>query len=103
MRTIFRRIVLCLGCIFCLLAVAGCGKKEDGTTKVKDLDYTVVEEADVPEELLTLINKKKKNTFCLTYKSEDAYYICQGFGTQMTSGYSITVEELFLGSNAIYI
>lgn len=103
MRAIFRRIMLCLGCVFCLLAMAGCGGENGEVTKVKDLDYTVVEEADVPEQLLTLINKKKQNAFCLTYKSEDAYYICQGFGTQMTSGYSIAVDELFLGTNAIYI
>ncbi len=103
MRVLFRRMILCFGCIFCLLITMGCGEKNDEITKVKDLDFTVVEEADIPEELLTLINKKKKNTFCLTYKSENACYICQGFGTQMTSGYSITVEELFLGTNAIYI
>ncbi|MDE7060305.1 MAG: protease complex subunit PrcB family protein [Lachnospiraceae bacterium] len=96
-------MILCFGCIFCLLITMGCGEKSSEITKVKDLDFTVVEEADIPEELLTLINKKKKNTFCLTYKSENACYICQGFGTQMTSGYSITVEELFLGTNAIYI
>lgn len=103
MRIRFRRLFLCLNCILFLLIAAGCGKKEGEITKVKDLDYTVVEEADVPEQLLTLINKKKSNAFCLTYKSDDAYYICQGFGTQTTSGYSITVEELFLGTNAIYI
>lgn len=103
MRVNFRRIILCLGCIFCLLIAMGCGEKSGEITKVKDLDYTVVEEADVPEQLLALINKKKSNAFCLTYKSEDAYYICQGFGTQMTSGYSIAVDELFLGTNAIYI
>ncbi len=103
MRVLLRRMILCFGCIFCLLITMGCGEKSSEITKVKDLDFTVVEEADIPEELLTLINKKKKNTFCLTYKSENACYICQGFGTQMTSGYSITVEELFLGTNAIYI
>lgn len=103
MRAIFWRVMLCLGCISCLLATMGCGGENGEITKVKDLDYTVVEEADVPEQLLTLINKKKQNSFCLTYKSEDAYYICQGFGTQMTSGYSIAVDELFLGTNAIYI
>lgn len=103
MQVTFRRIILYLSCIFCLLLVMGCGEKSGEVTKVKDLDFTVVEEADVPEALLTLINKKKNNAFCLTYKSEDAYYICQGFGTQTTSGYSISVEELFLGTNAIYI
>ncbi len=86
-----------------MLTLSGCGKKEGEITKVKDLDYTVVEEADLPDPLLELINKKKNNPFCFTYKSDSACYICQGFGTQETSGYSITVEELFLGTNAVYI
>lgn len=91
-------------CLFMFVMLAGCGSKNDEEiTKVKDLDFTVVEEADLPEPLLELINKKKNNAFCLTYKGEDAFYICQGFGTQPSSGFSITVEELFLGSNAIYI
>lgn len=86
---------------FCFLS--GCGTQNSEITKVKDLDYTVVEEASIPAPLLELINKKKAQPFCLTYKSDDAYYICQGFGTQATSGYSIAVDELFLGENAIYI
>ncbi len=86
-----------------VLSLAGCGKEEEEIKKVKDLDYTVVEEADLPDQLLELVNKKKNSPFCFTYKSEDACYICQGFGTQASSGYSITVEDLFLGTNAIYI
>lgn len=102
MRPFIKRFFLIFNCIL-FLALAGCKKNDDEITKVKDLDYTVVEEADLPEPLLKLINSKKNNTFCFTYKSADAYYICQGFGTQQSSGYSITVEELFLGTNAIYI
>ena len=104
MRLLSKRFILA-SCCFLLLCISlsGCKKEEDEITKVKDIDFTVVEEADLPEPLLNLINSKKNNSFCFTYKSTDAYYICQGFGTQQSSGYSIQVEELFLGTNAIYI
>lgn len=102
MHRFFKRILLLIPCLL-LFLFSGCQKTEGEITKVKDLDYTVVEEADLPDPLLELINKKKINSFCLTYKSDSAFYICQGFGAQQTSGYSIQVEEMFLGTNAIYI
>ena len=48
------------------LSLAGCGKEEEEIKKVKDLDYTVVEEADLPDQLLELVNKKKNSPFCFT-------------------------------------
>ena len=107
--------------VFCMmfLLLAGCGEDAEEITKVRDLDYTVVAEeitkvrdldytvvaeADLPEPLLELINKKKANPFCFTYDgSGDARSICQGLGAQMTSGYSVVVEGLFLGERATYI
>lgn len=86
-----------------MIFFVGCGKSEDEIIKEKNLDYTVMEEADLPEKLLEIIKQKQAKPFCLTYKDEDALYICRGYGTQNTSGYSITVDELFLGSNAIYL
>ena len=32
-----------------------------------------------------------------------ALYICVGYGEQATGGYSITVKELYLTDNAIYV
>lgn len=102
MRRFFKKVLLAL-LLLCMLPLTACQNTEEEIKKVKDLDFTVVEEADVPEALLELINSKKNDPFCLTYKSADAYYLCQGFGTQSSGGYSITVDELFLGENAIYI
>ncbi len=101
MKHSLKRLFVCF--LILVLGLTACQNSKDEINKLKDLDFTVVEEADVPEALLELINQKKQDAFCLTYQSADAYYLCQGFGTQPTGGYSITVEELFLGENAIYI
>lgn len=83
---------------------SACGAKTEEVKRVKDLEYTVVEEADIPEELLTIINEKKASPFKLTFDSsgKEYLYIVVGYGAQNTGGYSIQVEDLFLSTNAIY-
>jgi len=71
--------------------------------KVSDLDYTVVEDQDVPTELMKIIDEKKQNSLRLTYSTKDYIYIVAGYGTQSSSGYSIRLNEVYLGQNAIYI
>lgn len=87
-----------------MLAVAcmGCFSKEN-KDKVKDLEFTVVEDAQVPEELKELIEQKKEKDFKLTYSNEDSLYIVVGYGQQPTGGYSIQVRELYLTDNAIVL
>lgn len=88
--------------VFCLSFLAGCGLTATSSDKVQDLEYTVVEEDEVPQELLGEIEKQKENYFKLTYKDGEYLYIASGYGAQDTGGYSIQVKELYLTSNAIY-
>jgi len=76
------------------------GKKTD--QKQVSVDFTVVEEEDCPEELLSVIEKKKEMPFKLTYNCEGYLYIVQGYGAQQTGGYSITVDALNEAENALY-
>lgn len=87
---------------FAVTFLAGCGQKTEEPEKVRDLDFTVVQESDLPEQLRLLIGEKKCNPFKLTYTASDALYIVQGYGAQPTGGYSVTVKELWLAENAIY-
>jgi len=78
-----------------LCLTMGCGREKEEYTKTGDVDFTVVEEADVPQELLAVIKEKKSEPFKLTYTAEDALYLAQGYGEQPSGGYSIAVDELF--------
>lgn len=88
-----------------LLAVflTGCRGKKASMDKIKDLEFTVVENKEIPEELLSIIEEKKSSEFKMTYRSEGSLYICRGYGQQQTGGYSIAVNELYLTENAIYL
>lgn len=82
-------------------ALCGCSIEETNGTKISDLAYTIVKEADLPEELKTQIEEKKAADFKMTYESEGELYIVRGYGEQATGGYSICIRELYLTSNAI--
>lgn len=83
--------------------LAGCGFSKTSPKMVEKLDYTVVEDEDVPKELLEMIDAKKENQLKLTYATNEYLYIVAGYGTQETSGYSIRLDKLYMGENAIYI
>ncbi len=80
----------------------GCAIEETDRVKVSDLEFSVVEEEELPEELKSKIAEKKAADFKLSYETEDALYIVRGYGEQETAGYSISVEELYLTRNAIF-
>ena len=81
---------------------AGCAIEKTNRTKVRDLDYHVVTEEELPEELKTQIEEKKAADFKLTYETPEHLYIVRGYGEQETGGYSIQVAELYLSSNAVF-
>lgn len=91
--------------IFAIAAVsgilAGCSIEETNGTKIKDLEYEIVEEEDVPEELLAIIEEKKAADFKTTYDVEEQRYIVRGYGEQATGGYSIRIKECYLTSNVV--
>jgi hypothetical protein len=98
-----RRIILLLVIMLTLIGLTGCTQENTDIKKVKDLEFTVVEDADLPGELKEIIDEKKEEPFKLSYSNKDNLYIVVGYGKQNSGGYSISVDELFLTSNAIYI
>lgn len=87
-----------------IICLSGCGgKTKAGNEKIKDIEFTVIGEDNLPEELKQIIDEKKENEFKITYQDNDFLYICVGYGTQDTGGYSITVNDLYLTNNSVYV
>ncbi|MDF2942949.1 MAG: putative rane protein [Herbinix sp.] len=99
----FRITILLLTIVIMALGITGCKTEDTDVKKIKDLEFTVVEDADLPGELKEIIDEKKEEPFKLSYSNKDYLYIVVGFGKQNSGGYSIAVDELYLTSNAIYI
>lgn len=85
-----------------VLGLTGCGKKTDALEKIKDLEFTVIAEENIPEELLSTMEGKKETGFKLTFQDNGFLYICRGYGKQETGGYSISVDALYETENAVY-
>lgn len=96
-----KKRALCLLLIFLAALFAGCGEKVNKPEKIKDVEYTVQEESQVPEELLAKMKEKQKEPFQMTYATDGYLYIAKGYGSQATSGYSIRVLELYEAAEGI--
>lgn len=88
--------------MFAIFCFAGCGVSSSGGAKVADVDYTVVSEEKIPQELKEKIEAKKEADFKMTYESGEDFYIVRGYGQQETGGYSIAVNELYQTINSVY-
>lgn len=86
-----------------IILFSGCEMMSMEKVKLRDLEFVILSEEVLTEELKTIIDERKTQPFKLTYSDADALYICVGYGAQKGGGYSITVDELYLTEDAIYV
>ncbi len=96
-----RKRVIVLLLVLLAVFFSGCMTKKEKPEKIKDVEYTVQEEGELPEELLVKMKEKQKDAFQMTYETEGYLYIAKGYGTQKTSGYSVRVLELYEAAEGI--
>lgn len=89
--------------IFLIACLTGCKDNTAGQTKIKDLDFTVCENDCLPDDLLQLIQEKKKEPFRMTYRTKDYMYIIVGYGGCDRTDVSVTISKLYLTKNAIIV
>lgn len=82
--------------------LCGCSVEKANRTKVEDLDYQIVAQEEIPEELLKQIEEKKAADFKMTYETPEKKYLVRGYGERTTGGYSIQIKELYLSTNAVF-
>lgn len=88
--------------LFSVFLLSGCVSKKDPLEKIKDLEFTVIAEENIPEEFKQAIDEKKTEGIKMTYQDNGFLYICIGYGQQETGGYSIAVNALYETENAVY-
>lgn len=91
-----KKLTFCGVFMVCMLLLTGCTLLSQEKVKLRDLDFTVLSEEKIPEQLMAVIEEKKGSPFRITYTDNDNLYICVGYGEQDTGGYSIAVDELYL-------
>ena len=96
------RIVCAIVFFSIIIQLTGCSGNYINDNEAITLDYTVIEETQIPEEFLNQIMEKKAESFELTYRDNEYLYIAKGFGEQKTSGSSISVTNLTCEDQTIY-
>ena len=86
-----------------VMLLSGCSMQSDDNKKLEDVEFTVLSEDEIPDELKTQIEEKKQEEFKLTYSDDTNLYIARGYGKQERGGYSISVDELYFTENAVFM
>ena len=97
-----KRICLLSLALWLVTALCGCRIIRIEEEEQKPLEYTVVDQQEIPEEVLSLIEEKKAGEFQMIYQSGEEMYLIKGYGRQMSGGYSIRVEKVSGSSNGIF-
>lgn len=91
---------LLMVCLF----LQGCGLAViNPMEKIRDVEYTVMTEENIPEEVMREINTRKEKEFKLTFRDGENLYICIGYGEKERGGYSVSVLELYEARNGVYV
>ena len=98
-----KKVVAMLLLVVIMTALAGCKTETAKDKKIKDLEFTVVEEVDQPEQLKKMIDEKKMQHMKLSYSDGEFLYVVVGYGEQKSGGFSIQVNKFYETKNAIYI
>lgn len=103
MRISIKHVLQMMTVIIITLALAGCEAEKTTSDKLKDLNFTVVGEAEQPDALKDIIAEKSKSAFQISYTIGEELYIAIGYGEQPSGGYSITVNEFYETPDSLFI
>ncbi len=85
------------------LMFGGCTAEKTSTEKIRDIEFTVLDKEEIPQEFKDRIEEAQADPLKLSYAEGGYLYIAEGYGRQSTSGYSIEVKAVYETENAVYI
>lgn len=98
-----KKIKCLLVCSLAVYLLSGCTITKVEDKKVQDLDYTIVKEEELPEEVQWILADNQESKMKMSYVDQGLEYVIIGYGAQMTSGYSVEVLEVYESESAVYV
>ena len=98
-----RSMVLLLLIVVLAGSIWGCGRMRQKKEKEHGVEYTVLGEDQIPDEIRKVVDVKKQEEFQMTYQEEDMLYLLQGYGIQSSGGYSIRVEKVSENDTELHV
>ena len=84
--------------LFLMIIVSSCGIEKISRKKIKDIDFTVVAEIEMPLEVKQIVEKRKEQPFKVTYSDNQYTYIIIGLGNY---GGGLAEELMAIGHEVI--
>ena len=102
-NNLIKKIIAILICAALAAYINGCNVENIDREKIRDLEYVILEEEKIPEEVYEQV-VNDMDEFCRkAYVCSDVLYIVVCYGAQPTEGYSIEVDYLYESSNAVLV
>ncbi len=98
-----RKTYLLLVLPLCILLLTACSIKKTDDKKLRDIEFTVLDKEDVPEEFMARIEEAKEGQVKLGYGDKGYLYIARGYGQKETSGYSVEVLKCYETEDAVHL
>ena len=90
-----KRYYIFLALPLCILILTACAAGKTDHKKIRNIEFTVVDQEDVPDEFMAQIEEGKEEEMKLSYGDKGYLYAARGYGAMDTSGYSVTVDQCF--------
>ena len=81
--------------------ISGCITRIEKEQKKKDLEYILIEQEHLPEEMTEVLGQLKKKAFHFVYSDQGKTYLAEGYGACPTTGYTIEVKKLSETEHAV--
>lgn len=95
-------MIFALAALVLVIMITGCARRHAGG-ELTDIEFTVLDSEDAPEELKEMIREREETPFQITYADQGKLYIAEGYGKKPTTGYSVVVSGLGETEDAVHI
>ena len=102
-RRMQKVMAFCVAILGILLFAGGCAQEKKTDGEKRKIEFTVVRESEVPQDLLSDMEACKKEGFRTVFRDSSYLYLAVGYGEQKTGGYSVAVEELYTMDQRIHL
>ena len=95
-------VILCMTAVLCL-AAWGCVRTLNLNGQKKNVEYVICKDSNLPDQLKTLLEEKKKNPGTFTYRNSRYIYLVVCYGKRAYSGYSVKIEECWRSEETLFL
>lgn len=89
--------------VLAVLLLTGCSsRREQNGGERQEVEFAVVDERKLPEQLLQIIEENKEHEMRMTFADDGVLYLIRGYGKQKSGGYSIAVTECTEDEEKLY-